>query len=477
MSALERAYLPIAALSLGLSLSCAGDSSSQCPSSLPSSQCMSSNIMVLTPRICSTQDWALKVKFINDPGTFQAITATLRQSPGTFALPIVLKRDPADSSFNAVVKKATLPQKMTGVSTFLEVDKEPSYGKAPISINSLFSLTRTTKDYVDPGTTEMDGTASPGTFPWPERVGVRTDGSIVVLNEGVELTTLATAWKILNLRYDSTNELAIKPAFFFNFTNSYTTASYPFSVEVNANNLLVISDLQMKAANLLSCTGTESSTAGCVGLCNPAMAGTSFASLLHRDYKSLFVHPQAPWIAYADAQGNLLTAGLPDRTTMNKIAWASPVSPPQPGPAQVLLGMGNLSTTDQPVPSLLAAYQSTSAVTPVAYLFNSSLDGSLVPDMPTTKALGSPELLGTKPIQGLVIGDLDGDKLDDIVFVRDGKVQVLNNLGGGSYCPDVLADAPAEVTGLAVGDINADGRKDVVLISKLAKAVTAYLNK
>ena len=197
---------------------------------------------------------------------------------------------------------------------------------------------------------------------------------------------------------------------------------------------------------------------------------------MHHDYISLFVHPQNPFIAYVDSMGNLLSATLPDRSTMAKIAWSKPIAPPQPNPAQVLLGMGNLNSASQPVPSLLAAYQEASSLTPVAYLFSSSGDGSLVSDGPTTKALVSPALLGTKPIQALALGDLDGDSVDDIAFVRDGRLQVLSNLGGGSYCPEALADAPAEVTAMAIGDINADGRKDLVLISKKAKTVTAYLN-
>ena len=122
------------------------------------------------------------------------------------------------------------------------------------------------------------------------------------------------------------------------------------------------------------------------------------------------------------------------------------------------------------------AIQAAMTLTLAAFRFNTSGDGSLVADMATTTALAQPGLVGTKPVNALAVGDLDGDNLDELVFVRAGKIVGLNNLGGGSFCADELGAAPAEVTAMAIGDINGDHRNDLVVISKLAKTVTAYLN-
>lgn len=214
MSQLARACVSIAAIGCGLTVSCTKNTLNVCDTT-NKGQCTAENLKVLSPRLCQTQDWALRAYFANiDLNAFATIPASLDQAASKASLPIVLRKDTQVGVYSATVKQASL-QPFRGGSATLSVDNEPGFGSQKITINRLFNPKKVTQDYVDPGTVGIDGKPTIGTFPWPERVGVSPDGGVVVLNEGVDIASGYRAWKVLHLQYDKAKELSIMPTFLF----------------------------------------------------------------------------------------------------------------------------------------------------------------------------------------------------------------------------------------------------------------------
>lgn len=87
--------------------------------------------------------------------------------------------------------------------------------------------------------------------------------------------------------------------------------------------------------------------------------------------------------------------------------------------------------------------------------------------------LGDPE--GELGSQALVLADLDGDGLDDLVatlasghFGLPGRVAVLAGDAGGSFGAPTLFAAGVDPGDLAIGDVNADGVPDVLVVSEFS---------
>lgn len=135
--------------------------------------------------------------------------------------------------------------------------------------------------------------------------------------------------------------------------------------------------------------------------------------------------------------------------------------------------MGTLNTAESP--SLLVAYEDASSLQISAYKFN----GSSGLDLDTTTAASLMTAIGTIPLQAMAMGDLDGDGLDDFVFVRNQQLTVVLNQSP-NWCLDYQVDLPApglaNVNGIAVGEISGDSSQDIVLISSVDQKVTAYIN-
>ncbi len=80
--------------------------------------------------------------------------------------------------------------------------------------------------------------------------------------------------------------------------------------------------------------------------------------------------------------------------------------------------------------------------------------------------------IGTVPgVYAAGIGDLDGDGHPDVVLAcmfndwsRKGAASAvwLRNDGTGNFAPQQIADAPSHLATVAVGDLNGDGRADIV---------------
>jgi len=83
-----------------------------------------------------------------------------------------------------------------------------------------------------------------------------------------------------------------------------------------------------------------------------------------------------------------------------------------------------------------------------------------------------PRRIGTAPgVYAAGVGDLDGDGHLDVVLVsmfndwhKKGAVSVvwLRNDGTGNFTPEQIADSPTHLATVAVGDLDGDGRADIV---------------
>ncbi|MGA3268819.1 MAG: FG-GAP-like repeat-containing protein, partial [Verrucomicrobiota bacterium] len=90
--------------------------------------------------------------------------------------------------------------------------------------------------------------------------------------------------------------------------------------------------------------------------------------------------------------------------------------------------------------------------------------------------------VGTQP-QGVAIGDVDGDGMPDLAVANsgDGTISIYRNLGLGgtittnSFAPQVVFPAPTSCAGLALGDVDGDGKLDLVVSGSSLSSTIAVL--
>ena len=91
----------------------------------------------------------------------------------------------------------------------------------------------------------------------------------------------------------------------------------------------------------------------------------------------------------------------------------------------------------------------------------------------------SPVAVGDGPI-GIVAPDVNGDGIPDLAVANNaaGTVSVLLRRAAGSYDPDAGSPIglPANPSGVASGDVDADGRPDLVVTSDQANVLNVLLN-
>lgn len=96
------------------------------------------------------------------------------------------------------------------------------------------------------------------------------------------------------------------------------------------------------------------------------------------------------------------------------------------------------------------------------------------------QALGLP---GTPAISAMTIGDADGDELADLMIARNNKLTLFINQGSGAFQTDfnqpVVFAVPTPspvVEGLSIGDIDGDGINDYCFSASNRTAVAAIIN-
>jgi hypothetical protein len=83
--------------------------------------------------------------------------------------------------------------------------------------------------------------------------------------------------------------------------------------------------------------------------------------------------------------------------------------------------------------------------------------------------------------RALALVDLDGDGRPDLIVAKDGEagggtVSVAWNLGGGGFSLPTDVPIMARPTSIAIGDVNADGRPDIVVGGEGASGIEVLLN-
>ncbi len=83
------------------------------------------------------------------------------------------------------------------------------------------------------------------------------------------------------------------------------------------------------------------------------------------------------------------------------------------------------------------------------------------------------------PAEGMWLGDLNGDKLPDVVTANFGNanVSVLLGKAGGGFAPAVNYNANSQPSRVVVGDFDGDGKPDIALSNDTAGTVSVLINK
>jgi hypothetical protein len=116
-----------------------------------------------------------------------------------------------------------------------------------------------------------------------------------------------------------------------------------------------------------------------------------------------------------------------------------------------------------------------------AYVFPNKGNGSFAAAQRLFKTFGYDEGL-----DALVVGDVDGNAKPDLVVGREigtddvGVVLVLLNNADGGFLDrlDYLVGSAADASGpIAVGDLNGDGRPDLVTVNPASSSVSVFINR
>jgi gliding motility-associated-like protein len=115
------------------------------------------------------------------------------------------------------------------------------------------------------------------------------------------------------------------------------------------------------------------------------------------------------------------------------------------------------------------------ATSPIAIIANNSTPGNIVLGAMTTIPFD-------KPIAELRVGDLDNDQKPDIActFLIDSSIGILRNQSSGSaitFAPTSIITTEESPWGLDFGDLDGDGKTDIVVASVAKKSLTIFNNE
>ncbi len=91
-------------------------------------------------------------------------------------------------------------------------------------------------------------------------------------------------------------------------------------------------------------------------------------------------------------------------------------------------------------------------------------------------------LLGATDVDALTVADLDMDGLDDIMIARGNTITAFSNQADSSWKMSATIPLPFDisptdkVTGIAVGQLDADSFPDLVVSSAIGKRIGVYIN-
>jgi hypothetical protein len=109
----------------------------------------------------------------------------------------------------------------------------------------------------------------------------------------------------------------------------------------------------------------------------------------------------------------------------------------------------------------------------VSVLLNTTSAGATVPTFAAQQTYG----VGVAPVS-VAVGDLNGDGRPDLVVANQGgnSVSVLENTAGGTFQPQPLIPVGSKPTSVAVLDLDGDGRPDIAIANKADYSVSMLRN-
>lgn len=153
--------------------------------------------------------------------------------------------------------------------------------------------------------------------------------------------------------------------------------------------------------------------------------------------------------------------------------------PPASGVAIKAVGFGQFNITDALSDLLVWQFNGQGQNAATVYLQQTA--GGLKRDQAASTNVQT--LLGTTDVDALTVADLDMDGLDDIIIARGNTIAAFANQADGSWKMSATIPLPFDisatdkVTGIAVGQLDADSFPDLVVSSATGKKIGVYINQ
>lgn len=192
------------------------------------------------------------------------------------------------------------------------------------------------------------------------------------------------------------------------------------------------------------------------------------------------------FVAYVGNDGLLKMYQTPMGGTPNDLMPVTVTNPPMPAKrtqAAIVLDLNIEPSSMMPLRSDILAVKVDGTVETYLQTKGAGITVALDSSVATIAVTGAESLasLLNRPGQGVVdvlaSGDIDGDGTDDIAVVRGDTVTLLLNQSYNGY-KTLGADikAPWAINAIAIGDVNNDGKADIVMANTLASSIAVYLS-
>jgi hypothetical protein len=201
-------------------------------------------------------------------------------------------------------------------------------------------------------------------------------------------------------------------------------------------------------------------------------------------------------LAYADKMGKVYVNNFTDATTMLPISSWKLLSQPTPVPSggwtRVLLSFGKIVSAVSD--DLLVVYQNPDDKKQVIHVYSQVMSGTPMLEIELSSSLTASitnQMTQMELIDAVAVGDLDDNKLDDVVYAAGSSIYHVRNFVHPASMKYYFLKAPmqnsatltapnAKINSLAVGKVNPvglTGFNDIVAASALDQSIHVFINQ